>query len=73
MQEKCDMDKNFKRFVFGTNPIRNQIMAKPTNSANKNISQDVLNNLEICLPLIEEQHKVGAFFAQLDNLITLHQ
>ena len=72
-RDEVDMDKNFKRFVFGTNPIRNQIMAKATNSANKNISQDVLNNLEVYLPVKDEQRKIGAYFEQLDNLITLHQ
>ena len=72
-RDEVNMDKNFKRFVFGTKPIRNQIMAKATNSANKNISQDVLYNLEVYLPPKEEQHKIGAYLAQLDNLITLYQ
>ena len=72
-RDEVDMDKNFKRFVFGTKSIRNQIMAKATNSANKNISQDVLNNLEVYLPAKDEQREIGAYFAQLDNLITLHQ
>ena len=72
-RDESDMDTNYKRFVFGTNSIRNQIMAKATNSANKNISQDVLINLEICVPSKEEQRKIGKYFVNLDNLITLHQ
>ena len=72
-RDESDMDSNFKRFIFGTKPIRNQIMAKATNSANKNISQDVLNNLELYVPTKEEQEKIGEYFSNLDNLITLHQ
>lgn len=72
-RDESDMDINYKRFVFCINPIRNQIMAKATNSANKNISQDVLTNLEICVPSKEEQRKIGEYFANLDNLIALNQ
>ena len=72
-RDETDMDINFKRFIFGTKPIRDQIMAKATNSANKNISQDVLNNLELYLPSKAEQQKIGEYFSNLDNLITLHQ
>ena len=61
-RDEADIDNNF-----------NQIMAKATNSANKNISQDVLNNLTILLPSKYEQQKIGAFLLQLDTLITLHQ
>ena len=72
-RDESDMDTNFKRFIFGTKPIRNQIMAKATNSANKNISQEVLNNLELYVPKKAEQQKIGEYFSNLDNLITLHQ
>lgn len=67
------MDNNFKRFVFTTKKIRNQIMSQATNSANKNISQPVLSNLNIELPDLEEQEKIGQYFSQFDHLITLHQ
>ena len=72
-RDESDMDSNFKRFVFGTALIRNQIMAKATNSANKNISQEVLNNLELYVPYKDEQSKIGTYLSNLDNLITLHQ
>ncbi len=32
-----------------------------------------LNNLTFSIPSYEEQNKIGEYFAQLDNLITLHQ
>ena len=72
-RDESDMDSNFKRFVFGTALIRNQIMAKATNSANKNISQEVLNNLELYVPYKDEQSKIGTYLSNLDNLITLHR
>lgn len=67
------MDDNFKRFVFGTASARCQIMSKATNSANKNISQEVLTNLMLSFPTLPEQMKIGTFFSNFDNLIALHQ
>ena len=72
-RDESNMDDDFKRFVFGIRSVRDQIMAKATNSANKNISQEVLNNLEVLLPSNAEQQKIGSFFSRLDHLITLHQ
>ena len=72
-RDESNMDDNFKRFVFGIKFVRDQIMAKATNSANKNISQEALNNLEVLLPSNVEQKEIGSFFSNLDTLITLHQ
>lgn len=33
---------------------------------------EIIKNLEITLPTIEEQKAIGGFFSSLDNLITLH-
>lgn len=38
-----------------------------------NLNSDLVKNQEIMLPSEEEQKKIGDFFAQLDQLITLHQ
>lgn len=43
------------------------------NGAIGNLNKNDLDNQEIAIPLEEEQKKVGAFFRQLDHLITLHQ
>ena len=72
-RDEFRLDNNFKRFVFSIPNIRKQIMAQATNSANKNISQPVLENLQIHLPRYEEQKAIGAYFSKLDHLITLHQ
>ena len=72
-RDEYGLDNNFKRFVFGIESVRNQIMSQATNSANKNISQSVLENLELAIPSELEQQKIGAYFSNLDHLITLHQ
>lgn len=38
-----------------------------------NLNSDLVKNQEIALPREEEQQKIGAYFAKLDHLITLHQ
>lgn len=72
-RDEYGLDNNFKRFVFGIESVRNQIMSQATNSANKNISQSVLENLELAIPSKSEQQIIGAYFSNLDHLITLHQ
>ena len=72
-RDEYGLDNDFKRFVFGIESVRNQIMAQATNSANKNISQSVLENLDLAIPSKSEQQKIGAYFNNLDHLITLHQ
>ena len=37
------------------------------------LSKTIINNVEIFVPEDEEQQKIGAYFANLDSLITLHQ
>ena len=72
-RDEYGLDNNFKRFLFGIESVRNQIMAQATNSANKNISQTVLENLCLKIPNKSEQENIGLYFSNLDKLITLHQ
>ena len=72
-RDEYGLDNNFKRFLFGIESVRNQIMAQATNSANKNISQTVLENLCLKIPNKSEQEKIGLYYSNLDHLITLHQ
>lgn len=72
-RDEYGLDNNFKRFIFGIESVRNQIMAQATNSANKNISQIVLEDLCLKIPNKSEQEKIGLYFSNLDKLITLHQ
>ncbi|MEE1373858.1 MAG: restriction endonuclease subunit S [Clostridia bacterium] len=43
------------------------------NGAIGNLNKNDLDNQEIAIPSEEEKKKIGSFFQQLDNLITLHQ
>ena len=72
-RDEYGLNNDFKKYIFGTPKVRNQIMAQATNSANKNISQGVLENLTFEVPSFDEQAKIGEYFNNLDHLITLHQ
>ena len=37
------------------------------------LSKVIINNVETAIPTFDEQQKIGAYFSELDNLITLHQ
>lgn len=67
------IDKDFKKFMFKIEKIRNQLISQATDSANKNISQQVIANLDIAVSQKAEQRKVGLFFSTLDFLLSLHQ
>ncbi|HBJ1651965.1 TPA: hypothetical protein LA460_001162 [Clostridium botulinum] len=60
---KKDSTKNF--FLMATTEGASQ--------CRKNIEWNILNNQLINVPKIEEQIKIGGYFNELDNLITLHQ
>lgn len=49
------------------------VRKNPTVGAQPNLSLEQVSNLEIPYPNIDEQVKIGCFFRDLDNLITLHQ
>ena len=49
------------------------VKKNPTIGAQPNLSLEQVANLEISIPSEDEQKIIGAFFQQLDNLITLHQ
>ncbi|HGK2405096.1 TPA: restriction endonuclease subunit S, partial [Streptococcus pneumoniae] len=38
-----------------------------------NINQDSLSLIQVGLPNLKEQEKIGSFFKQLDDTIALHQ
>ena len=49
------------------------IRRNPTIGAQPNLSLEQVSNLEIKIPSESEQKKIGEYFSNLDNLITLHQ
>ncbi|AOY18377.1 MULTISPECIES: restriction endonuclease subunit S [unclassified Bacillus cereus group] len=52
---------------------RKQIERKSGGSTRFNISQKILNTIEILKAPYEEQQKIGNLFKQLDDIIALHQ
>ena len=46
---------------------------KATGGTIKHLNQSILVDFPVILPQRSEQTLIGAFFLQLDNLITLHQ
>ncbi|MFT8759657.1 MAG: restriction endonuclease subunit S, partial [Oenococcus oeni] len=49
------------------------ISDKATGSTRKRISRKNLENIELRVTNLEEQHKIGTFFAKIDKLITVNQ
>ena len=72
-RDEYGLNNDFKKFIFATKKVRDQIMSQATNSANKNISQSVLENLTFEIPSKAEQKQIGELFSHFDHLITLHQ
>ncbi len=61
-------------FVFSmTDMIKDKAERVASGSTFSEISGKMLGNLEFMFPSKAEQDKIGAYFEQMDNLITLHQ
>lgn len=64
---------HFFAFLLRSPSTRNQFNLLAQGISRYNISKNKAMEIAVPLPSLEEQGKVGAFFTQLDNLITLHQ
>ena len=53
--------------------VSDYIKKNPTIGAQPNLSLEQVGSLKIALPIFDEQKKIGIYFENLDNLITLHQ
>ena len=67
------LDNLFLLSNLRTKKSYEQLLASNAGSAMPFISLTNLSNLEINFPNYDEQVKIGELFANLDNLITLHQ
>ncbi|MCO4630303.1 hypothetical protein Si041_00507 [Streptococcus infantarius subsp. infantarius] len=68
-----DFDTNFLITSLAGNVVKEYIRRNPTVGAQPNLSLEQVGNLLVNTPNAEEQQKIGSFFKQLDNTITLHQ
>lgn len=69
-------DNNYPFFVkelLNNKVVKNQFMSKAKTGTMTTIGQGDISSSYAFFPNIEEQRKVGAFFSELDHLITLHQ
>jgi type I restriction enzyme, S subunit len=66
------LDLNFKRYCFNEEGFRNKIIINSTVSANTNINQDSLKNIEIKVPpSVSEQKAIAEILSDMDNEIAM--
>ena len=65
--------KNFRKYVFDGFYFRKKMLRKSTISANTNVSQDILNSLEIIFPSESEQDKIAEILSTWDKAIELKE
>ena len=68
------MTNDFLAVLLKSPLVFNNLSALSSGGTAKGVSQKSLKGLSITVPLdIDEQQKIGSFFKQLDDTITLHQ
>ena len=67
------MDEEFLIAFSNSDKYRKIISVEKNGSTQVHIRNGEFLNIDIELPTAKEQQKIGAFFKQLDHLITLHQ
>lgn len=68
-----DFDKYFLVTTLTGHVVAEYIRKNPTVGAQPNLSLEQVGQLIINTPIKREQKKIGTFFKQLDDTITLHQ
>ena len=71
--DKIQVTNEFFGYFYQSDLFKNQLRQIIQQSANTNINAENIKSTFINLPSLPEQKKIGDFFAELDNLITLHQ
>jgi type I restriction enzyme S subunit len=67
----CDYDDNFVYTAFEN--ISSTIKALSAQQAVPIVNKTTFSEVYLFVPQLEEQVKIGAYFSNLDRLITLHQ
>lgn len=68
------MNNLFKRYVFFTESFRNEMVKKSSMTTRALTSGTAIKEMYVQYPTSkDEQHKIGAFLAQIDETITLKQ
>ena len=66
-------DLKFLCVMLGTENMLNQYKTMAAGSTVNNLNKDLVGGTTVVYPQIDEQKKIGEYFSNLDNLITLHQ
>jgi restriction endonuclease S subunit len=66
-------DLKFLCCLLGTEQMLTQYRASAAGSTVNNLNKELVGRTTIMYPALKEQVKLGTFFSNLDNLITLHQ
>ena len=69
-------DKVIPHFLYNyfiSSKGNNQLVSLNASSTMGALYKDDVKNINVIMPSIEEQQKIGEYFSHLDNLITLHQ
>ena len=67
------IDNTYLKYYLLSSEFQKILNAKSSGGTVKGIKGSVLHQQEIKYPKYEEQFKIGSYFNNLDNLITLHQ
>jgi len=67
------IDPYYFAYMLRSEAVRKNIILLAQGISRYNISKNKMMEIEIPIPSLSEQEKIGAYFKDLDNLITLHQ
>jgi type I restriction enzyme S subunit len=67
------LDPYYLAYMLRSSSMRRKIVFLAQGISRYNISKNKMMGIEIQIPKINEQQQIGAYFSDLDNLITLHQ
>ncbi len=70
---KGKSDKYYLAYMFRSNVIRQKIVYLAQGISRYNISKNKMMDIEIALPSLAEQEKIGAFFRCIDGTISVYQ
>jgi type I restriction enzyme S subunit len=58
---------------LGSEQMLNQYKSLAAGSTVNNLNKELVGNTNIIIPSLEEQQKIGLYFKQLDNLISISE
>lgn len=70
---KTKQDTYFQYTLLETDDFQSQLFENVASSGQPKFNKTELKKIILSIPSIEEQKRIGAFFKNIDNLITLHQ